>query len=209
MILTERLADNAEKYGGDIALVERVPSEKGRRQITWDEFDCMANRVANALIDAGVRKGDKVALLLMNCIEWLPIYFGILRCGAWAVPLNFRFSGEDIRFCVDRASAKAMFFGPEFVERLEPVKADLDQTVLTYVFLGSPDRCPDWATECYNFLASGPEARPKISISTTDSAALYFTSGTTGRPKALLWTMPSSRSRRARPESSPSGGPVL
>jgi acyl-CoA synthetase (AMP-forming)/AMP-acid ligase II len=188
MTITERLKHNAEKYGNDIALVEREPSQNRRRQMTWDEFNSMANRSANALFGAGVRKGDRVVLLMTNCIEWLPIYFGILRSGAWAVPLNFRFTGDDIRFCVEKATAKAVLFGEEFVERLNRVKASLDHTVSTYIFLGNEDKRPVWAISCHEFLSTGHSAYPKVSLSLSDGAALYFTSGTTGRPKAVLLT---------------------
>jgi acyl-CoA synthetase (AMP-forming)/AMP-acid ligase II len=96
MIITEILARNARMYGDEVALIERAPANNRRVTITWKEFDNMANRVANALIAKGIKKEDKVIHLMMNCIEWLPAYFGILRTGAWAVPLNFRFMAEDI-----------------------------------------------------------------------------------------------------------------
>ena len=99
MLITEILARNARVYGNEIALVERDPGNNSRKEITWNEFDADANRVANALIAKGIQKGDKVVHLMMNCIEWLPAYFGILRTGAWVVPLNFRFSAADIKLC--------------------------------------------------------------------------------------------------------------
>ena len=110
MPITDLLERNSKLYGDEIALVEinpdvrekpRVtwkeyeliqPSAAGpyRREITWSVFDEKANRVANLLRSRGVKKGQKVAILLMNCLEWLPIYFGVLKTGAVAVPLNLR-----------------------------------------------------------------------------------------------------------------------
>ena len=110
MPITKLLEENAKKYGEDIALVEINPQQPEdrritwkeyelieptpfvhyRREITWSVFDEKANRFANLLLSRGVKRGDKVAILLMNCLEWLPIYFGILWAGALAVPLNFR-----------------------------------------------------------------------------------------------------------------------
>ena len=75
----------------DTALIELTPSKNFRGEITWKEFDDRANSVANALMARGVKKGDKVLHLMMNSINWLEAYFGIIRTGAWAVPLNFRF----------------------------------------------------------------------------------------------------------------------
>ena len=112
MPITQLLEDNAEKYANEVALVEVNPqiqetrrvlwkdydliqpttSEWYRREITWHVFNEKANRCAQLLLSRGVKKGDKVAILLMNCLEWLPIYFGILKTGALAVPMNFRYS---------------------------------------------------------------------------------------------------------------------
>ncbi|MBW1644396.1 MAG: AMP-binding protein, partial [Deltaproteobacteria bacterium] len=76
MLITEILARNARVYGKEIALVERDCAKNTRKEITWEEFETEANRVANALIAKGIKKGDKVVHLMMNCIEWLPVYFG-------------------------------------------------------------------------------------------------------------------------------------
>ncbi|MEE0026558.1 MAG: class I adenylate-forming enzyme family protein, partial [Atopobiaceae bacterium] len=114
MIVPDMLRLNAAKYPNEVALVEVNPErqedrhitwrdyelvettddEPYRREITWSVYDEKSNRLANLLISRGVHKGDKVAILLYNCIEWLPIYFGILKTGATAVPLNFRYSAD-------------------------------------------------------------------------------------------------------------------
>ena len=187
MIITEILARNARMYGDKIALIEREPAKDKRVAITWQEFDDMANRVANALIAKGVKKGDKVIHLMMNCLEWLPAYFGILRTGAWAVPLNFRFTASDILTCAKIAEAKVMIFGEEFVDRINTIKEDL-VTINDYVFLGPVDMKPDYAETFDEFLMTGSTENPNIPISLLDEAGLYFTSGTTGTPKPILLT---------------------
>ena len=188
MLITEILARNARVYGNEIALVERDPAKNSRREITWQQFDVEANRVANALIAKGVCKGDKVVHLMMNCLEWLPAYFGILRAGAWVVPLNFRFSGDDIKQCCEIAEARVLMFGEEFIDRVASVKAALDKSIENYIFIGPENKRPD-ATEQYtDFLASGDVENPGIHVDLLDNAGLYFTSGTTGRPKAVLLT---------------------
>ncbi|NQT54793.1 MAG: acyl--CoA ligase, partial [Desulfobacteraceae bacterium] len=187
MIITEILARNARMYGDKIALIEREPAKNKRVAITWQEFDDMANRVANALIAKGVKKGDKVIHLMMNCLEWLPAYFGILRTGAWAVPLNFRFTASDILTCAKIAEAKVMIFGEEFVDRISTIKEDL-VTINDYVFLGPVDMKPNYAETFDEFLMTGSTENPNIPISLLDEAGLYFTSGTTGTPKPILLT---------------------
>ena len=110
MTITDVLEENCQKFGDDICLVEINPAQKETRRVTWREYELMepnpsehyrreiswnvfnekANRFANLLLSRGIKKGDKVAILLMNGLEWLPIYFGILKTGALAVPLNLR-----------------------------------------------------------------------------------------------------------------------
>jgi acyl-CoA synthetase (AMP-forming)/AMP-acid ligase II len=187
MIITEILARNARMYGDKIALIEREPAKNKKVVMTWKEFDDMANRIANALLEKGVRKGDKVIHLMMNCLEWLPAYFGILRTGAWAVPLNFRFMAKDIQYCAEIAEAKVMIFGEEFVDRIDAIKADLP-FIKDYVFLGPDEMKPDYAADFEAFLADGSTEDPNIPIGLLDEAALYFTSGTTGTPKPILLT---------------------
>jgi fatty-acyl-CoA synthase len=187
MLITEILALNAHRYGTDVALVEREPAKNRRKEITWRTFDDQTNQVANALLKRGVCKGDRVVHLMMNCIEWLPIYFGILRTGAWAVPLNFRFDARTIKRCTEVAEAKAFFFGEEFIDRVEAIKDDLD-TVETFVYVGPEDRRPKYAEPYEVIVSSEKPVDPHIGIEIRDSAALYFTSGTTGIPKATLLT---------------------
>ena len=75
--------------------------------------------------ECGLQKGDKVAILMMNCLEWLPIYFGILKSGCMAVPLNFRYTADEIRYCLNLADADALVFGPEFIERVNAISGDI------------------------------------------------------------------------------------
>jgi len=135
VIICEILARNARMYGEEIALIEREPVKNSRRALTWQEFDIMANRLANALIARGIQKGDKVILLMVNCLEWLPVYFGILRAGALAVPLNFRFTAPDIRYCAEIAESTAIIFGEEFPERVNALKDEIPG-LNDFIFVG-------------------------------------------------------------------------
>ncbi|PLY16850.1 MAG: AMP-dependent synthetase [Sedimenticola sp.] len=188
MLITEILARNARMYPAEVALVEREPAKNSRREITWNAFDQDASRFANALMLKGVRKGDKVVHLLMNCLEWLPTYFGIQRTGAWAVPLNFRFEADIILACSLLAEPKVFVFGEEFVERITEIKHKLDKTVRHYVFIGADDACPDFADRYADFIREASNQDPAVAMEITDEAAIYFTSGTTGLPKGVLLT---------------------
>ncbi|HOA84441.1 MAG TPA: class I adenylate-forming enzyme family protein [Bacillota bacterium] len=205
MPITELLAQNAALYRDEVALVEinpALPEEKQvtwkeyslieasfyrpfRTELTWGEFERRANRFANLLLSRGIKKGDKVALLLMNCLEWLPIYFGILKTGAFAVPMNFRYTAEEIKYCAELADVDVLVFGPEFVGRIEQICDSL--TRVKYRFYVGDD-CPTFA-ESYNKLITYTTSRaPDIKLSDDDLAATYFSSGTTGFPKAILHT---------------------
>lgn len=191
-LIPEILEYNARLYGEKVALVERIPEEGIRREITWSAFDDTAEAFSRALRMRGYSRGEKVVHLMMNCIEWLPYYFGILKSGAWAVPLNFRFLADKIMKCTLQAEAKVVLFGPEFVDRIRSVKPELDATVKLYLFAGPEALRPGFAMPVTTFLAeAGKEAAmalPPVPLDPEDEAALYFTSGTTGDPKGVLLT---------------------
>ncbi len=203
MPITEFLEKNAVQFKDDISLVEINPElqEKsrvtwreyslieqgangnGRSEITWDEFNKRANRFANFLLSRGIKKGDRVAILLMNCIEFLPIYFGILKAGALVVPLNYRYTSDEIKYCLKLSESDAIVFGPEFVGRMEQI-CDRIPDVKLRLYLGND--CPTFA-ESYNKLVTYCTSKnPEVEISDDDHAAIYFSSGTTGFPKAIL-----------------------
>ena len=185
MTISEMLTKNAILYPDDTVLIELRPSKKLRKEITWQEFDERVDRVANALMDRGIGKGDKVIHLMMNSINWLEAYFGIIRTGAWAVPLSFRFTSQDIKYCADIAEAKSMILGEEFTERVEVIRSQLT-TIKNYIFVGKnlPEDMED-----FEAVIDNTSSRPvEIEINAHDECGLYFTSGTTGEPKPILLT---------------------
>jgi fatty-acyl-CoA synthase len=188
MLITEILSRNARMYGRETALIEREPEKDRRVEITWKTFDDHANAIAQALIARGIEKGDRVVHLMMNCIEWLPAYFGILKTGAWAVPLNFRFVAKTIADCTRTAEAKAFIFGEEFIDRVSGIRSEIESSVRTFIFSGPEEKRPEWAEPLDSLIAGHRANAPRVSIDICDDAALYFTSGTTGTPKATRLT---------------------
>ncbi len=181
----EMLARNSRMYPDDIALIERMPAEGKRFTITWRAFDEAADRFANALIARGIRKGQKVMHLMNNSIDWLIAYFGIIRTGAWVVPLNFRFTSSDIRYCADVAEPDILVFGEEFAERIEPVRQELS-SVKHFICAGT--EVPFYAESFFKLVADAPKTPQHVDITFSDPCGLYFTSGTTGQPKPILLT---------------------
>ena len=203
MPITEILRKNADFYPNDVSLVEinpklenqtrmtwreyslieSNPNNAYRKEITWSEFNKKANRFANLLLTRGIKKGDKVAVLMMNCIEWLPVYFGILKTGALAVPLNYRYESKEIKYCLELSDADAIVFGPEFIGRVEQICNRVPK-VKMWFYVG--EDCPSFA-ESYDKLVSYCSTKnPDIKLTDDDFGAIYFSSGTTGFPKAIL-----------------------
>ncbi len=204
MIITDYLERNARLYGAETALVELSPTEERdnavtwwefnliesaspdapyRRELSWRDFDRRANRFANLLLSRGLKKGTKVAILLMNCIEWLPIYFGILKAGCLAVPMNFRYSAEEIRYCLELADVEMLVFGPEFISRMDTI-SDRIPGVRTLFHVGKNG--PAYAEDCLGLMGFCSSSPPPVDLCEDDHAAIYFSSGTTGFPKAIL-----------------------
>jgi long-chain acyl-CoA synthetase len=203
MPITEILVRNAEMFGPEVCLteinmdlqeshhvswleyelIENNPAGEYRREMTWLVFDEKANRMANLLLKRGIKKGDKVAILLMNCLEWLPIYFGIIKAGAVAVPLNFRYTAEEIKYCLELSESIALIFGPEFVERVETIYRQMPQVKLL-LFAG--ENRPSFAESYDRLTANCCSEDPKVRLTDEDDAVIYFSSGTTGFPKAIL-----------------------
>ena len=204
MIITDFLERNARLYGQETALVEINPSEERdkavtwwdfnliesagqdapyRRELSWKDFDRRANRFANLLLSRGLKKGTKVAVLLMNCLEWLPIYFGILKAGCIAVPMNFRYSSDEIKYCLELADVEVLVFGPEFVSRMDAIQNDIPGVRMCF-FVGQDG--PDYTEDGLRLMGFCSSSHPPIALEEEDHAAIYFSSGTTGFPKAIL-----------------------
>jgi len=204
MVITELLEKNARLYGQESALVEINPSEERdraqtwrefnliesnnpdvpyRREITWQDFDRRANRFANLLLSRGLKKGTKVGILLMNCLEWLPLYFGILKSGCIAVPLNFRYASDEIKYCVELADIEVLIFGEEFISRMDAIYDHLEGMKMLF-FVGKNG--PEYTEDCLRLMNFCSSNLPPVELREEDYAAIYFSSGTTGFPKAIL-----------------------
>ncbi|MBQ6399187.1 MAG: acyl--CoA ligase [Clostridia bacterium] len=203
MTIVDLLERNAREWPNDTALVEINPDQPETRRITWHDyelvepsvrqphyrremtwavFDEKANRVANMLQSHHVGRGHKVAILMMNCIDWLPIYFGILKTGAVVVPMNFRYSAAEIEYCLNLSESDVLVFGPEFIGRIEEIADRIPQVALVFEGPG----CPSFAEDLVELINESSSTFPPCALTEEDEAAIYFSSGTTGFPKAIL-----------------------
>ncbi len=203
MVITDFLERNSRLYGSDTALVVVSPSETRdqavtwreasliesatdspyRREMSWRAFDHMANKFANLLLSREVPRGTKVGILMMNCLEYLPIYFGVLKAGCIVVPMNYRYSSDEIKYCLDLADVEILVFGPEFTARMDAIANDIPN-VKTMFYVGKNG--PSYTENCLKVMSFTSIEAPPIALDQDDYAAIYFSSGTTGFPKAIL-----------------------
>ena len=192
MIITEYLERNARLYGNETSLVEVNPSEERdqaatwwdfnliesasqdapyRRELSWRDFDRRANRFANLLLSRGLKKGTKVAVLLMNCLEWLPIYFGILKAGCVAVPMNFRYSSDEIKYCLDLADVEVLVFGPEFVSRMDAIQNQIPAVRMLF-YVGKDG--PAYTEDCLRLMGFCSSSAPPVALRTRTTRLFTF-----------------------------------
>lgn len=190
-MIFDYLRNNAEKYFAKDALkeAEYVQNQYTEKCISWGDFYGQSNKVANYLIDMGIKKGDKVGIYLQNCIEWLPIFFGILQTGAIVVPLNYRYDATELKYCLGVTECLVLFSDLKYKDVLEECFKGMKKVPFC-VLTGDDENCWESFAEKSEAFA---DLMKKASLEATgtqldasDDAAIYFTSGTTGTPKAIL-----------------------
>ncbi|MBM4338361.1 MAG: long-chain fatty acid--CoA ligase [Deltaproteobacteria bacterium] len=179
MDLGKILTLQASKYPKRNALI--CDSEK----ITYQEFNERANRLANGLLRLGLRKGDKIAVLLFNSIPLVEILFASAKTGGVFTPINFRFTSEEVFYILDHSDARFFIYGEEFSELVERIRHRLHK-VECFFSLG--ESAPPSILNYETFLRECSAQEPDIPLSEEDECQLMYTSGTTGKPKGALLT---------------------
>ena len=155
------------------------------KRYTYGQFNERANRVANGLIALGTEKGDKVALLFLNCTEIVECLFATHKVGAAVVPLNFRLVPKELAYQVDNSDAKALIFSEAFQESVSSMRSELGK-VEHYICAGA--QSIEWAIDYEGFLSKYPVDEPSVLVDDDDPAYIMYTAGTTGRPKGAVPT---------------------
>jgi fatty-acyl-CoA synthase len=148
----------------------------------WNERSC---RLANALLGSGLAKGDRVAVLAYNCVEWAEIYAATAKAGLVAVPINFRLLGPEVRYIVENAEASALIVQDELVGVVDEVRADLPVPAGNFVHFGER-ACPAGYRAYEDLISAASDGEPDQRVSPADPWMLMYTSGTTGKPKGVI-----------------------
>jgi len=159
------------------------------RRLTFKQLDANVNRLANALLDLGINKGDRIGILLRNCAAYIETDFALSKTGMVRVALNYRLGPPDHEYVLNDAGSKVLIYGDEFAADIESMKSRL-RSVEKFICLSQKSRQQDHA-DFYDFneivAASSPDD-PQIEIDDDDLHALVYTSGTTGNPKGVMIT---------------------
>ena len=158
----------------------------GERKVKYNELNERVNRLANALTNQGIKKGDRVAALLYNCPEFLEVYFALAKIGAIFVTLNFRLARQEIKYMIADSGSNFLIFDNYFSEMIEFIRSDLSIDQKNYVSLGNSGATR--AIEYEKFIKESPSKEPEIikEVKLEDPQMIMYTSGTTGIPKGAL-----------------------
>lgn len=157
--------------------------------VSYGEVNARANRVANALIDRGVEPGESVSVMLPNCEEFLPVWYGILKAGAVMSPINTAYKGDFLSWTINLVEAKKLVISDLYLDRLDLIKGELPKLEHVIVMQTGAQEGPDpsMAWEPLAELMAATDGEPDgVSYSWTDDARIMFTSGTTGRSKGVI-----------------------
>ena len=163
---------------------QKIGARDSRRSLTYTAWNERASRLADALLNTGLRSGDRVGLLAYNCLEWMEIYVALARAGLVAVPVNFRLTGPEISYILNNAEVSAVIAGSEFCETLDSQKTALPISNGRHFVMGDAPHA-GW-TPYEKLISTGDANRKFVAVDTQSMCALMYTSGTTGKPKGAI-----------------------
>jgi fatty-acyl-CoA synthase len=155
------------------------------KRFTYREFNRRVNQFANVLLRLGLRKGDKVAILLFNSHPYVEAYFATAKAGGVFTPINFRLAAEEVFYILDHSDARFFMYGQEFASLVQSIRPRLAK-VEFFMAIG-----PDPLQTAFDYetqLNESPAAEPDLPVAEENDCQLMYTSGTTGKPKGAIIT---------------------
>jgi len=163
----------------------KIGARDSKRSLSYASWNERASALANGLLGLGLVKGDRVALLAYNAIEWLEIYVALARAGLVAVPINFRLAGPEVAYIAGHCEARAFIVQEDLRPVVEGIRAELAIDAERYVLFGNTAPQPSWR-DYEQLIAVASASPPDVDVRPKDLFALMYTSGTTGRPKGAM-----------------------
>ena len=160
----------------------------GNRRIGFEDLNSQVNRLANALLGLGLKKGDRVGILMNNCCEYIETDFALSKAGIVRVPLNARLSGKDHEFMLNDAACSALVFGEGFSETVQEIKSRLNGVERFIRVSDGPSQDGSRFIDYETLVSGGSAEEPAVEIEGKDLHTLFYTSGTTGKPKGAMLT---------------------
>jgi crotonobetaine/carnitine-CoA ligase len=182
-VLGDLLADRVKRNANKIFLRFK------EKQITYDELDRFSNRCANAFLDLGIVKGDKVSIMLPNCPSFIYIWFGLAKIGAVEVPVNTNYKGEFLRHIVDQSDSRILVIDSQYLDRLKIIEHDLkklEKIIVLRDLESQKDHGIRIPVIPYNAFFNNSEEAVDIKVHPWDPISIIYTSGTTGLSKGAL-----------------------
>ncbi len=164
---------------------ERIGARDLERSMSFALWNRRACRLANALLGLGLAKGDRVAVLAYNCLEWLEIYAGAAKAGLVVVPINFRFVAREAAFVIGDAEAAAFIVQSDLVPLAEDAREAIPVPAGRFIRFGAGRPTAGWR-DYEALLADASDAEPGVAVGEGDPWTLMYTSGTTGNPKGVV-----------------------
>ncbi len=169
---------NAKKFPNTVALKD------ANRAFTYPQMNSRINKLANSLVSMGLQKGNKIAVLLENCIEICELFLATAKTGIVIVPINFRLVSSEVEYIVNNSDAKAMVVHDQFAGTVEPIRSNLKNIAAqNYVIVGKPQ---DGYRPYEEFIGASADSEPQSEVVPRDTWILIYTSGTTGKPKGVI-----------------------
>lgn len=182
--IAAQVEDKAARFGERSAIVFEG------QELTWGEFNALANQYAHTLKAEGVNRGDTVSVIMENRIEFLALIVGLNKLGATAALINTNLQGRPLTHCITVTESKKCIFGGEVADALAEVKGDLglDEGDDFFIVPDATSPASNWAKDFSALSADADTGNLEDSkVTTLGEVALYiFTSGTTGLPKAAV-----------------------
>ena len=179
LLLGEMMSRNARKFPDKEAMVY------GQTRLTYKQFNARINRLAHALMDIGIKKNDKVAILAFNCNQFMETYFALAKIGGIAVPINFRLHPEEMTYVINQSDSKALITSEMFVEIARSIQKNLPQ-VKNYISIS--EQPIDGMLHFESWIAKYSDEEPLVLVEEDDPLFIMYTAGTTGRPKGAVIT---------------------